>query len=116
MIPSTAYLFNPCSFLAPRKEHVAWTSDEGWSAFRTLPQLVENGLICRFRPTGLELSLGLVENDTRRGVFFTHLTGCLRLEVAVNKAQAAQYWDSGVLPEAWPETFSLDYAAAQGDL
>ena len=69
--------------------------------------------ICRFRPTSLELSLGLVENDTRRGVFFTKLTGRLLLEVAVNKTQAAQYRDSGLLPEAWSETLSHNHAAAQ---
>ena len=56
--------------------------------------------------------LGLVESDTGRGVFFTKLTGRLLLEVAVNKTQAAQYRDSRLLPEAWPET--LNHAAAQG--
>ena len=60
--------------------------------------------------------LGLVESDTGRGVFFTKLTGRLPLEVAVNKNQAEQYRDSGLLPEAWPETLSHIQAAAQSHL
>ena len=100
-------------FLLPRKEHVGWASDEGKERIpHPSASLSKKDWICRFRPTSLDLFLGLVENDTRRGVFFTKLTGRLLLEVAVNKAQAAQYWDSGVLPEAWPET--LNHAAAQG--
>jgi len=58
--------------------------------------------------------LGLVESDTGRGVFFTKLTGRLLLEVAVNKNQAEQYRDSGLLPEAWPETLIHSHPAAQG--
>jgi hypothetical protein len=69
--------------------------------------------ICRFRPTCLELSLGLVENDTRRGVFFTKLTGRLLLEVAVNKNQAEQYRASARLPEAWSETPSHNHSPEQ---
>ena len=61
---------------------------------------------CRDRRSqpSLDLSLGLVENDTGRGVFFTKLTGRLLLEVAVNKNQAEQNRDSARRPEAWAGT------------
>ena len=78
-----------------------------------LRKVVEKEWICRFRPTSLDLSLGLVENDTGTGVFFTKLTGRLLLEVAVNKNQAEQYRDSARLPEAWSETLSHNHAPAQ---
>jgi hypothetical protein len=62
-------------------------------------KLVEKDWICRFRPASLDLTLGRVENDTGRGVFFTKLTGRLPLEVAVNKNQAEQNRDSARRPE-----------------
>jgi hypothetical protein len=31
----------------------------------------------------------------------------------MNKTQGEQYLDSGLLPEAWPETLSHNHAAAQ---
>lgn len=54
---------------------------------------------------------GLVENSTARGVFFTQLE--FSAELAVNKTQAEQYPDSGLLPDAWPETLSHNHVAAQ---
>jgi hypothetical protein len=76
-------------------------------------KLVEKDWICRFRPANLDLTLGGVENDTGRGVFFTKLTGRLLLEVAVNKNQAEQYRDSARRPEVWSKTLSHNHASAQ---
>ena len=70
---------------------------------------------CRDRRSqpSLDLSLGLVENDTGRGVFFTKLTGRLLLEVAVNKNQAEQYRDSARRPEVWSGTAGQNHALEQ---
>jgi hypothetical protein len=54
--------------------------------------------------------LGLVENDTGRGVFFTKLAGRLLLEVAVNKNHAEQSRYSARMPEAWSATPSHNHA------
>ncbi len=53
---------------------------------------------------------GFVENSTTRGVFFTKLESPAGL--AVNKTQAEQHRDSGLLPEAWPETRRHNHAGA----
>jgi hypothetical protein len=76
-------------------------------------KVVEKDWICQFRPTSLDLSLGLVENDTRRGVFFTKLTGRLLLEVAVNKTQAEQYRDFARSLGAWSDTPSHNHSPEQ---
>ena len=79
-----------------------------------LRKVVEKEWICRFRPTSLDLSLGLVENGTGTGVFFTKLTGRLLLEVAVNKNQAEQYRASARRPDVWSGTPGQNHPPDQG--
>ncbi len=82
-----------------------------WQAITRRQALVEGRRISQFRSPNLALFRDLLK--TVQQEVYSHSAGVLQPELAVNKTQAAQYRDSGLLPEAWPETLSHNHAAAQ---
>ena len=82
-----------------------------WQAITRRQALVEGHRIRQFRSPNLALSRDMLKTVRKRCIL--HSAGVFQPELAVNKTQAAQYLDLGLLPEAWPETLSHSHAASQ---